>query len=67
MKEEHRLRNFKNRVLREIFGSKRTEVTWERRIPHNNELYDQINKNEMGGACNTWETGEVRTRFWWGA
>jgi hypothetical protein len=29
LREEHRLRGFKNRVLRQIFGSKRDAVTWE--------------------------------------
>jgi hypothetical protein len=49
---------FEIRVLREIFGPKR-----EWRKLHNKELYDlycspnvpgdQIEKNEMGGACST--------------
>jgi hypothetical protein len=44
LKEERRLRNFENRVLRRIFGSKRDEVTvgggggWRRL--HSEELYD---------------------------
>jgi hypothetical protein len=29
LREEHRLRGFKNTVLRKIFGSKRDEVTGE--------------------------------------
>jgi hypothetical protein len=36
---EHRLRVFKNRLLRGIFGSKRNEVTGEWRRIHNKELY----------------------------
>jgi hypothetical protein len=40
LKEEHRLRILEFRVLREIFGPMRDEVTgkWERL--HNEELYD---------------------------
>jgi hypothetical protein len=38
--EEHRLRMFKNRVLRRIFGQKRDEVTGEWRKLHNKELRD---------------------------
>jgi hypothetical protein len=36
---EHRLRVFKSRVLRKIFGPKRDEVTWKWRRLHNKELY----------------------------
>jgi hypothetical protein len=36
---EHKLRVFENRVLREIFGNKRDEVTVEWRRLHNEELY----------------------------
>ena len=53
---------FENKVLRRIFGPKREEVTEERRKLHNEDLSDvysssniffgnQIEKNEMGGAC----------------
>jgi len=38
--EERRLRVFKNRVLRRIFGPKRDEVTGECRKLHNEELND---------------------------
>jgi hypothetical protein len=31
LREEHRLREFENRVLRRIFGPKRDEVTGDRR------------------------------------
>jgi hypothetical protein len=61
--EEHRLRVFKNRVLRKIFGPKRDEVTREWRRLSNEDLYavcsspksfgDQIKNSEMGGACVT--------------
>ena len=40
MREECRLRVFENRVLREIFGPKRDEVTGEWRKLHNEELND---------------------------
>jgi hypothetical protein len=40
LREEQRLRVFKNRVLRRIFGPKRDEVTGEWRRLHNEELYD---------------------------
>jgi hypothetical protein len=36
-------------------------------MKHNlHELDDQIKKNEMVGACGTYETQESHTRFWWG-
>ena len=66
LREEHRLRVFGNRVLRRIFGPKRENVTGEWRELHNEELNylhvlltkcysrDQIKKNEMGGARNTY-------------
>jgi hypothetical protein len=40
LREGHRLRVFKNRVLRRIFGPKRDEVTGEWRRLHNEELND---------------------------
>jgi hypothetical protein len=39
LKEKHRLRVFKNRVLRKMFGPKRDKVTGNFRRMHN-ELYD---------------------------
>jgi hypothetical protein len=56
---------FENRVLRRIFGPKRDELIGEWRRLHNeelNDLYsspkfnlgDQIEKNEVGGACSTY-------------
>jgi ribosomal protein L10 len=39
MREEHRLRVFKNRVLRRIFGPKRVEVTGGWRRLYKGELY----------------------------
>ena len=40
MGEEHRLTVFENRVVTNIFGPKRGEVTGEWRKLHNEELYD---------------------------
>jgi hypothetical protein len=40
LREEHRLRVFENRVLRRISGSKRDEVTGERRKLQNGELHN---------------------------
>jgi hypothetical protein len=40
LKEEHRLRVFKNRVLKKIFGLKRDEVTGEWRKLHNEKHRD---------------------------
>jgi hypothetical protein len=39
LREECRLRVFENKVLRRIFGTKRDEITRERRRLHNKELY----------------------------
>jgi hypothetical protein len=38
LREEHRLRIFENRVLRKIFGSRREEDGWWRKL-HNDELH----------------------------
>jgi hypothetical protein len=65
LREQHRLRVFKNRVLRRIFGPKRDEIPGEWRGLYNEELKwsvlitkyysgDQIKKNEVGGACSTY-------------
>jgi hypothetical protein len=39
LREECRLRDFENKVLGRVFGSKRDEVTGESRRLHNKELY----------------------------
>ena len=39
MRQEHRLRVFENKVLREIFGAKKDEITGECRKLHNAELH----------------------------
>jgi hypothetical protein len=69
LREERKLRVSENRVLRRMFGPKRDEVTGEWRRLHNEELMictlityysgDQIEKNEMSGACSTYG-GEER-------
>jgi hypothetical protein len=41
LREEHRIRVSKNRVLSRIFGPKRDEVTGERRKLHNEGLNDR--------------------------
>jgi hypothetical protein len=52
-------------VLGKIFGPKRDEVTAEWRKLHNEELprqvllSNQINENEMGGACGTYGEEEA--------
>jgi len=70
LREERRLRVYENRVLRRVFGSKRDEVTRERRKLHIEELnnlysssnIDKIEKNEMDGACSTYGEEERRTQ-----
>jgi hypothetical protein len=42
LREGHRLRVFKNRVLRRIFGTKRDEVTGDWRKLHNEELHNFV-------------------------
>jgi hypothetical protein len=56
MEEEHRLRVFKNRVLRRIFRPKRDKEQGSGKelmncTPHHYYSSNQIEKNEMGGAC----------------
>jgi len=41
----HRLRVFKNGVLRKIFGYKRNEVTGDRKKLHNEAIYDLCSPN----------------------
>jgi hypothetical protein len=57
LREENRLRVFENRVLRELFGSKRDEVTGEWGKLHNEELH-LIKENEVGGTCGTRDRGQ---------
>ena len=64
LREERRLRMFKNRVLRIIFGSKKDDVTGECRKLHNEELYElHCSPNivrVIGGACSTYGGDERR-------
>jgi hypothetical protein len=68
LREERRLRVFENRVLRRIFGPKREEITgggenYKMRsfmICNPQSSGDQIEKNEMGGACNRYRRGVYR-------
>jgi hypothetical protein len=45
LREERRLREFENGVLRKIFGPKRDKVTGEWRKLHNEELNDMYLTN----------------------
>jgi hypothetical protein len=65
LREEHRLREFENRVRRRTFGTKRDEVTGEWRKLHSGELRKfsspdiirQIKSRRMRwqGMWHTWE------------
>ena len=54
LREERRLRVSENKLLRSIFGPKMDKVIGEW-----SKLHDDIEKNEMGGTCSTYE-GEER-------
>jgi hypothetical protein len=73
LREEHRLRVFKNRVLRRIFGTKRDGVTGEWRRLHNEELNDLysspniirvIKSRRMRWAGHVARMGEGRGSYW---
>jgi len=49
LREERRLREFHNRVLRTIFGPKRDEVRRERRKLNNEELNDLYSSPNVFG------------------
>jgi hypothetical protein len=69
LREEHRLRVFKNRVLRRIFGPNRDEVTGGWRNLHNEELHGlysspsivrviKARRMRWAGACGAHRGGE---------
>jgi hypothetical protein len=77
LREERRLRVFKNKVLRKIFEPKRDEVTTKWSKHHTEELHDMysspnivrlIKSRRMGWAGHVARMGEGRgcTGFWWG-
>jgi hypothetical protein len=60
LKDEHRLREFENRMLRGIFGPKRDKVTVGWVKLQNEKLLDlysspsyRVEEDEVGGACGT--------------
>jgi len=78
MREERWLKVFGNRVFRRIFGSKRDELTGERRKLHNeklNDLYCSLNtvrvikskRMRWAGHVACMGRGEVYIGFWWGS
>jgi hypothetical protein len=75
LREEHRLKVFENRVLRNIYGPKRDEVTEDWRKLHNDKFQDftphqlQFGCSTQGDRRGMWHIrgrGEVHTGFWWG-
>jgi hypothetical protein len=72
LREEHRMRVLKNRVLRKILGSKRDDVMGEWRKLHNEELHNlysspdiirQIKSRRMRWAGHVALMGEERKLF----
>ena len=74
LSDEHKLRVFKNRVLRKIFGPKMYQLTGEQRKLHNDRflIYTRHQilfmwpKWDGWGMWHAFETWEVHTGFWWG-
>jgi hypothetical protein len=77
LREERRLRVFKNKVLRRIFGPKSDEVTGEWRKLNNEELNGQYSlpnilrviksrRMRWAGHVARMGKGEVCIGFWWG-
>jgi hypothetical protein len=54
LREEHRLRVFKNKVLRRIFGPKRNEVTGGWRKLHSEELHDLYSSPSIIRIIKSW-------------
>jgi hypothetical protein len=52
LREEHRLRVFENRVLREVFGAKSEEVRGEWRKLHKEELHELYRSSNIVGSAN---------------
>jgi hypothetical protein len=76
LREEHRLRVFKNKVLRRIFGPKRDEVTGGWRKLHNEELHDlhsspsiiriiKSKRMRWAGHVARMEKREMCSGYWW--
>ena len=68
---------FENKMLRNIFGPRRDEVTGEWRRLHHEKLYHlhfvpnitrviQSGRIRWTGHVHVWRTAEVYTGFWWG-
>jgi len=74
LRAKHRLKLFKNRLLKRIFAPKRVEVTGEWRKLHNEELNDLyssptivrvIKSRRIRWSGHVVRRGEVYTGFWW--
>jgi hypothetical protein len=76
LKEERRLRDFENRVLKSTFGSKRNQVTEERRRLRNERFYALYFSQNIIRVIKSrrmrWDEyiarrgrGEIHSRFWW--
>jgi hypothetical protein len=72
LSEEHKLKVFESRTLRRIFGTKRDEVTGNRRKLHNKELHDlysspniirMIKSRRMRWAGQVTQMGETRNAY----
>jgi hypothetical protein len=77
LREESRLREFEDKVLKKIFGPKRDEVTRKGSRPHNEELNNLYSSSHIVRVIKSrrmrWAGHEARMRrlnvytgFWWG-